>query len=1046
MESNTRKNIKDKFKNPPAFSRSFPFWAWNGELDTEEIRRQVRQMHEQGIGGFFMHSREGLETEYMGQKWNQCILAAIDEAKKLGMYAWLYDEDRWPSGTAGGKVTAGGDEYRCKGLTLEVCANYCEDYWKEKELLAVYAAKVNENDVFSLRRIYKEKEAANLKVDNIDKLEEGEVCLIARLEVSEPSEWFNNEAPPDNLNPETVRRFISLTHDQYYNLCGEEFGKTVPGIFTDEPSLADTHTKFPANRGWIPWTYEFTTYFKENRGYDPLDLIPYLYFNGEKSRKIRHDYWHTITIRYSESYAKVLGEWCEKHGLLFTGHFLQEDKLGLATRVNGAIMPLYEYEHIPGIDMLQERTEEFMTVKQCSSVAHQLGRKHVLSETYGCTGWEFTFEGQRYVGDWQYALGVNLRCQHLALYTIEGCRKRDYPPCFNYNTSWWKKNHVVEDYFARLGSVLEEGVPKQQILLLHPSSTAWSMLGTSPYGNPIRRYERDVPKVDEIGYAYNELIKDLCFHHFDMDLGDEIIMSKHATVEGSQLRVGKVNYATLIIPPIDTMLLSTYKLLKEFLDSGGRLIVMKPFATMLEGEERPEVSAFFQNPRCIIAEDSNDLLHILEASNIRTISIKDTYGNEETRCLSLQSTTGEDETLFIVNNDRIRGYDVKIELYRLGVVEEWNALTGEVFPVATSMNNGKLCFQATLGGADSKLYRILNKDVAPDTAKESASCYLGSKLPASKKILYEFPVKTPIRNTMENTFTLDRCQYRMGQEGWSEEKEVWEAQKEVREQLGMRPIHLNGLEQRYKWITKEHPKDGKPLELKFHFHIKELPTGSLSLAIEHPEYFTIHCNGKLVKNEPKHYLLDRSIKKVDLIGLCEGDNCLQLSCNYRNDMELEDCYLCGEFGVSRDRKIISMPKEIVIGDWTIQGFLHYAGSICYEYSFDFVETETRRIYLELEDYFATCIAVYVNDKPIDVPWKAVSNLDITAFLEIGENKLVIEVMGSPRNLFGPFHLSERKRNVTNDACFRATGAEYSSNYNVVSYGLFQPPRLYEDVM
>lgn len=35
-----------------------------------------------------------------------------------------------------------------------------------------------------------------------------------------------------------------------------------------------------------------------------------------------------------------------------TGHFLQEDKLGLSTRVSGATMPLYEYEDIPGVDIL----------------------------------------------------------------------------------------------------------------------------------------------------------------------------------------------------------------------------------------------------------------------------------------------------------------------------------------------------------------------------------------------------------------------------------------------------------------------------------------------------------------------------------------------------------------------------------------------------------------------------------------------------------------------------------------------------------------------
>ena len=131
--------------------------------------------------------------------------------------------------------------------------------------------------------------------------------------------------------------------------------------------------------------------------------------------------------------------------------------MGLAVRVNGAVMPHYRYQHVPGIDLLCEQTEEYLTVKQCTSVARQLGKKQVLTETYGCTGWEFTFEGQKWIGDWQYVLGVNRRCQHLALYSLRGCRKRDYPPSFNYNTNWWNKNRHTEDYFARLSVLLEQG-------------------------------------------------------------------------------------------------------------------------------------------------------------------------------------------------------------------------------------------------------------------------------------------------------------------------------------------------------------------------------------------------------------------------------------------------------------------------------------------------------------------------------------------------------------------------------------------------------------
>ena len=85
--------------------RGLPFWCWNGKLDKDEVIRQVHILKEMGFGGFFMHSRTGLATEYLGEDWFDLIRTATEEAEKLGMTAWLYDEDRWPSGTAGGEVT-----------------------------------------------------------------------------------------------------------------------------------------------------------------------------------------------------------------------------------------------------------------------------------------------------------------------------------------------------------------------------------------------------------------------------------------------------------------------------------------------------------------------------------------------------------------------------------------------------------------------------------------------------------------------------------------------------------------------------------------------------------------------------------------------------------------------------------------------------------------------------------------------------------------------------------------------------------------------------
>ena len=104
--------IKQVFLSPSVEYRGKPFWSWNGELRGEELVRQAHIMKEMGLGGYFMHSRAGLITEYLGEEWFDLINEVADAAEADGMEAWLYDEDRWPSGSAGGKVTVD-PQYRC---------------------------------------------------------------------------------------------------------------------------------------------------------------------------------------------------------------------------------------------------------------------------------------------------------------------------------------------------------------------------------------------------------------------------------------------------------------------------------------------------------------------------------------------------------------------------------------------------------------------------------------------------------------------------------------------------------------------------------------------------------------------------------------------------------------------------------------------------------------------------------------------------------------------------------------------------------------------
>ena len=96
---------KELFQNPTSEYRGTPFWAWNGKLSKEELLRQIHIFKKMGLGGFHMHVRTGMATPYLSDEYMDLIKACVDKAKSEDMLAWLYDEDRWPSGAAGGFVT-----------------------------------------------------------------------------------------------------------------------------------------------------------------------------------------------------------------------------------------------------------------------------------------------------------------------------------------------------------------------------------------------------------------------------------------------------------------------------------------------------------------------------------------------------------------------------------------------------------------------------------------------------------------------------------------------------------------------------------------------------------------------------------------------------------------------------------------------------------------------------------------------------------------------------------------------------------------------------
>ena len=158
-EKNKHKQLSETlFRDPTAEYRGAPFWSWNDELDEEECVRQAQIFREMGFGGYHIHPRAGLATPYLGEKFMSCVKACADNAKKSEMLCWLYDEDRYPSGFAGGFVTQDG-RFRRRGLVFTTKKRKEEAVFSDGRqcggaaLLATYAVRLRFGKILSYKRL-----------------------------------------------------------------------------------------------------------------------------------------------------------------------------------------------------------------------------------------------------------------------------------------------------------------------------------------------------------------------------------------------------------------------------------------------------------------------------------------------------------------------------------------------------------------------------------------------------------------------------------------------------------------------------------------------------------------------------------------------------------------------------------------------------------------------------------------------------------------------------------------------------------------------------
>ncbi|MFX0098752.1 MAG: hypothetical protein ACFFCS_04165 [Candidatus Hodarchaeota archaeon] len=622
-------NLLVSFKNPRVEFRPQYFWFLNHSLEIGEMKTQLDLMKKAGAGGAFLHARGGRITPYMSEEWLSACSETIKHGSKIGLKVWLYDEDGFPSGYAGGKtIESNPTEYSANFIVLsdeyevepgEDLRIHVKHEHATSEFFGAVAVAVKETDLGYELDSFPE-EAIDLKDHFKDGVIEwkapgrGEMWLVL---------VFLRECNPhaaNVLSKDAMKVFVEETHDKYLESLKslgieEELGNTIPGIFTDEPGVMYCL----GNKGWrriIPYAKEMDEKYLERYKIPFLMGLPSVFFDLVGSDPAhRLDYWELAGDLYQEAFFKTSYDWCEKHRIAFMGHVANEGNLFNQVRDQVDFFKGARYMHYGCSDQLgsiyRADFEKRYTLSNCDNMvaprlAHSAARIYDLprvnSECFGSAGWELSLEAQKRLIDWQISQGINLFIPHDYSFSIEGQRKRDHPPAFD-ACSYFEELNVLNDYIGRLCYLFsfKEFSDFPRIGFLYGNTTILASM------NPMKTTAAHY--VHEAQPYIVDLLQRL---HYDFDIIPEEYLAG-LKCQDSMLSDGRNSYDVILLPSLETIKHETMVKLLEFSKNGGLVLFLQKV------------------PKYLYKNDSNSAIvkEILDRFNIKPDDVDASLNSQE---------------------------------------------------------------------------------------------------------------------------------------------------------------------------------------------------------------------------------------------------------------------------------------------------------------------------------------------------------------------------------------------------------------------------------
>jgi hypothetical protein len=730
----------------------------------------------------------------------------------------------------------------------------------------------------------------------------------------------------DVLDPITTAAFIDEIYRPYY----EKFGNSFEGFFTDEPQIS---------RNGIPWSLIIADEYRAMWGEDLLDSLHCLFLNEDNFSDVRIKFWKLVTELFSKNYMKQIYDWCVERGYEFTGHLVLEETLEWQLTPNGACMPHYEYLTVPGMDWLGRDIFPCLIHHQVASVAAQTGKKQVLSESYALCGHGTGHDVMKRNYEWMTVRGINLLCQHLAGYSLRGIRKRDYPPAMHYQQPWWDEYHVFNDAMSRVGMILAEGKITFDTLLMHNMTSAWACFNN---GDNVR----DGRGIDYYNKSLIDATLALEAKHIPFHLGDEIIMERHARVEGNKLIIGEMEYTTVVLPEYITFLPNTERLLDEFRKNGGIITTVDALT--------PSDIIDNENITYTYREFDGFTAHYFVNSHDSTQPAKISRGSY---------------AIDIITGERVDfcGKHIFAPYESIIVIDDGTPCAPEreektLLPLDTS---GKW---SIVGSTHNSL------------TLDRCDYWFDGKLVGENAYVMDVGLEA---YELERPVDL-KCRFK------ANIANVPETLYLVCETPEIFKIEVNGIEIDKRECGYFRDKAFRMIDVQKYARVGE---NVIDMSLRFAPDPKIYGQIKLAEqhaSEMNKFKYEIEIESVYLVG----DFAVECDGEFEN-IEHDAVFFDGKFTVAAPRKCAE------IKNLERQGYTFFAGSITFSRKYNLDRTDYKIV---LDKKGVNAIKIKVNGKDVRTVLWAPYEVDLSDYLTVGENTVEITVVNSLRNLLGPHHL------------------------------------------